>query len=567
MGQPSDASASRPARRDPRPRRCGSGAVLTAPLSHRRGVAVAALCLVQFMDVLGVTVVVTSLPAMLASLHAPESFGSLIATGYAMFFGGLLMLGARLGDRYGHRRTILASLAVFAAGALVAATAPSVLALAAGRCLQGAAAAASVPSALRLLTTLTAEGAARHRAIAAWSAAGAAAGASGFVVGGIVTDLTSWRVIFWAYLPFAAALAGVIAVSVPRDVARSQAVSLNLAGSAIFTATVMAFVVGATLITQPAGRLAGGLLLAACFVLPAVFRVVDRRAAAPLLPPELLRSRPLRLGALGAALNTGTTSSVITLVTLYLQDSLGRTPLQAGASLLPFSLAVIAGSALAAAVQRRAGPPRLVAQRLIAAGLALIAVAEAALIPLAELAWAVPLCAAVGGAGIGVSSVAATGLGTDVAPRWRGGASGIINTAAQAGTAVSIAALLLVAGATGETPAQGTPPPRIAWALAVIVAAAGAVRFALARCGPVPALAEQAVIEADAPAEGAAAEAPPLRGCGRRCAPLRHQPVDGPGGGGRGAAARSRPDQRPRPSRFAAAIVVFSTSAKAFQPR
>ena len=185
--------------------------------ARRVGVAVAALCLVQFMDVLGVTVVVTSLPAMLASLHAPDSLGSLIATGYAMFFGGLLMLGARLGDRYGHRRAILVSLAVFATGALVAATAPSVLALAAGRCLQGAAAAASVPSALRLLTTITAEGPARQRAIAAWSAAGAAAGASGFVVGGIVTDLTSWRVIFWAYLPLAAALATVIAVSVPQD--------------------------------------------------------------------------------------------------------------------------------------------------------------------------------------------------------------------------------------------------------------------------------------------------------------------------------------------------------------
>src|ERR1700722_874732 len=113
-----------------------------APGSARRvGVAVVALCLVQFMDVLGVTVVVTSLPAMLASLRAPESFRSLIATGYAMVFGGLLMLGARLG----RGRTILASRAVFAVAARVAATAPSVLALPAGRSLQGAAAAASVP--------------------------------------------------------------------------------------------------------------------------------------------------------------------------------------------------------------------------------------------------------------------------------------------------------------------------------------------------------------------------------------------------------------------------------------
>ena len=284
--------------------------VPAAGSARRAGVAVAALCLVQFMDVLGVTVVVTSLPAMLASLHAPDSYGSLIATGYAMFFGGLLMLGARLGDRYGHRRTILVSLAVFAVGAAVAGAAPSILALTAGRCLQGAAAAASVPSALRLLTTLTPEGAARHRAIAAWSAAGAAAGASGFVVGGIVTDLTSWRFIFWAYLPLAAVLAAVIAASVPRDSGRRQAESLNLAGSAIFTGAVMAFVVGTTLITQPGGRIVGGLLLAACLVLAGGFVLVDRRAAAPLLPPELTGSRWLRLGTLGGFLNTATTSSV-----------------------------------------------------------------------------------------------------------------------------------------------------------------------------------------------------------------------------------------------------------------
>src|SRR5580692_3822161 len=225
--------------------------------ARRAGVAVAALCLVQFMDVLGVTVVVTSLPAMLASLHAPDSYGSLIATGYAMFFGGLLMLGARLGDRYGHRRTILVSLAVFAVGAALAGAAPSVLALTAGRCLQGAAAAASVPSALRLLTTLTPEGPARHRAIAAWSAAGAAAGASGFVVGGIVTDLASWRFVFWGYVPLAAVLAAAIISSVPRDRVADPGRSLNLAGSATFTAAIMAFVVGTTLIAQPAHRLSG----------------------------------------------------------------------------------------------------------------------------------------------------------------------------------------------------------------------------------------------------------------------------------------------------------------------
>jgi MFS family permease len=441
--------------------------------------AVAALCLVQFIDVLGVTVVVTSLPSMLSSLHASQSYSTLVATGYAMFFGGLLMLGARLGDRYGHRRTILVSLAVLAAGGLVAATASSVFTLAAGRSLQGAAAAASVPSALRLLTTVTADGAPRRRAIAAWSAAGAAAGASGFVIGGIVTGLASWRLIFWAYLPLAAILAVAIAASVPPGADDRAATSLNLAGSAVFTLAVMTFIVGTTIVTQPAGRLAGGLLLVASVVLAGVFPIVDRRMAAPLFPAPLIGNRRLRQGSLGGFLNTAATSSVITLLTLYLQDTLRRTPIEAAATLLPFSLLVIAGSAGSAVLQRR-WPP----QRVVATGLLIIAVADAALVPAARSPWAVPVCVAAAGLGIGLSSVAATGLGTEVGERWRGGASGIINTAAQLGTALGTAVLLLIASVTSGLPGPGHPPPDLAWGVGAAVAAAGALRFAMVRSRP-----------------------------------------------------------------------------------
>jgi MFS family permease len=438
--------------------------------------AVAALCLVQFTDVLGVTVVVTALPSMLASLHAAQSYSAIIATSYAMFFGGLLVLGARLGDRYGHRRTILASLALFAVGAAVTAAAPSAIVLTVGRCLQGGAAAASVPSALRLLTAITAEGPQRRRAVAAWSAAGAAAGASGFVAGGIITDLTNWRVVFWAYVPLAALLGAVIAASVPPDADRGQRPgSLNLAGSAALTTAVMAFVAGTTAIAQPGWRVAGGLALAGCAALAVLFVVIDRRAAAPLLPRQLTGERPLRQGALGGFLNTATTSSVITLVTLYLQNTLRRSPLDAAATLLPFSLMAIAGSALSAVLQRRLRP-----QAVMAAGLAVIAAADALLIPLAGRLWAVPAGAAAGGAGIGLSSVAATGLGTDVPLPWRGGAAGLINTTAQVGTAVGTAVLLLIASATSGIPAAGSAPPRVAWAAGAAAAAAGAAWFGIA---------------------------------------------------------------------------------------
>jgi MFS family permease len=444
----------------------------TGDRARNGSLAIAALCSVQFADVLGVTVVVTALPTMLADLRAPASSAGLVAGGYALFFGGLLMLGARLGDRFGHRRTIIASLAVLAVGALLGAATGSVWLLAAARCLQGAAAAAAVPSALRLLTTLPADGPRRRRAIAAWSAAGASAGASGFVIGGAVTGLTSWRLVFWAYLPLTAVLAAAVVRAVPRDRSARSARPLNAAAAAMFTAAVMAIVAGTTLMAQPSQRAAGAAIVVLAAPLTAAFIRADRRAAAPLLPAAVLQIPPLRGGALGSFINTAATSSAMTLATLYLQDTLHHSPLAAAAMLVPFSLAVVAGSALAGPVLSRIKP-----RRAMTTGLALIAVADAALTAGAAHGWALPACVAAAGAGLGLSSVAATTLGTAVADKWRGTASGIINTAAQLGTAAGVAAVLLIAAATTGLPGPGTGAPSIGWAAAAAIATAGALAF------------------------------------------------------------------------------------------
>ena len=344
--------------------------------------------------------------------------------------------------------------------------------LTAARCLQGAAAAASVPSALRLLTSLTPDGPRRRRAIAAWSTAGASAGASGFVVGGVVTDLASWRLVFWAYLPLAAALAAAVVCSVPRDRGPGPAGSLNAAAAVAFTGAVMAVVVGTTVIARPGQRAAGAAIVLLAAPLAAVFVRADRRAAAPLLPAAVRRIPPLRRGAAGAFLNTAATSSAMTLATLYLQDTLHRSPLQAAAALVPFSLAVVVGSALAAPVLRRIRP-----QPAMATGLAVIAAADAALTACAAHGWALSACVATAGAGLGLSSVAATTLGTMVPGTLRGTASGIINTAAQLGTATGIAVLLLIEAAATGPPGLGTGAPVIAWVAAAAIAAAGALAF------------------------------------------------------------------------------------------
>jgi MFS family permease len=406
---------------------------------------------------------------------------SLISAGYAMFFGGLLMLGARLGDRAGHRRIILTGLALFALAAVVGATATSAVVLTAARCLQGAAAALSVPSALRLLTTLTSDGRERERAIAAWSASGAAVGASGFVVGGVVTYLAGWRTVFWAYLPLAMLLAVAIGRAVPPDGGADRSVRLNIPGVGTFTGAVMGFVVAMTLLPEPGRAALAAALFAVAVVLAGLFIAVDRRCAAPLLPRAVLGERPLRQGAAGALLNTLTTGSAITLATLYLQNTRRQSPLVAGLMLLPFSLAVIAGSAVAAPALAR-----WPAQRLVCVGLAAIAVSDAALIPAVGSTWALPMCVAVGGTGIGVSSVAATRLGTSVPVAVRGTASGIINTAAQLGTALGMAALLFVAALSTGIPEAGSPVPAIARGIAALISCIGAIIFGVRSAGQAP---------------------------------------------------------------------------------
>jgi MFS family permease len=449
--------------------------------STRLGSVVAALCLVQFVDVLGVTVVVTALPAMLSDVRGTSADGTLVATGYAMFFGGLLMFGARLGDRLGHRRTILGSLGVFAVGSLLAAVAGSVVVLTAARCVQGAAAAAAVPSALKLLTTMAGDERTRARAVAAWSAAGAAAGAAGFVVGGVVSAVTTWRVIFWGLLVMAAAQAVAITLLVPSDPRSTGRTPLNAVGSVLLTGAVMLVVVGATLLGEDSRRLPGALLVGAAVLVGTGFVAADRRSVSPVLPRPLLRSPRVLRGTAGSFVNTATTS-VATLITLYLQSTLGRSPLEAAATLLPLSASVIAGAAVAGRLIVRR--PR---ERVTAVGLALIGAGIAAPLLAPEAAVLVGAGMAVAGVGLGLAAVATTSLGTDVEESLRATSSGVINTSAQLGTAIGTALVLLVAAATTGVPAAGTGTPVVAWAAPAVLAVISAFAFARLRPGREPA--------------------------------------------------------------------------------
>ena len=422
---------------------------------------VATLCGVQFVDVLGVTSAITAIPAMLAGVSAPASATPILATVYAMFFGGLMMLGARLGDRYGHRRVLLVGCAAFAAVGLVGASSQEIVQLVAARGLQGAAAAISVPSALRLLLDAAPEPADRRTALAAWSASGAAAGALGLLVGGVLTDVFGWRAVFWVNVPVGILLVIAVRAVVPQSAPERDGPRLDAAGAALLTGAVMTLIVGASAIEDPHRRAAGGLLAVAGLAAGAGFLAQQRRAREPLVPQEAFASAALRTGTVVSFVNTATTSSTGVLATLLLQQELGVSAVGAGLTLVPFSLGVVGGSALSKPLGSR-----LAVRRLAAAGLGGIAAGNLVLALTYGSITGVVAGVLVAGVGLGVASVAATAIGTDVSDDLGGTASGVLNTGAQLGTAIGVAALLVVAAGI-DRPWPGTA---VAWAVAAVLA-------------------------------------------------------------------------------------------------
>jgi hypothetical protein len=432
----------------------------------RRG-AVVLLCAVQFVDVLGVTSATTAVPEMIRALGASPSAAALIITPYAMFFGGLLVLGARLGDRFGHRRILLTGIALFVVVSIAGSLSTDVLELMLTRALLGAAAAVSVPSSLRLLLAAAPEGSARVSALAGWSAAGAAAGAAGFVVGGLVTQLLDWRAVFWINAPIGLLLAAGVMVYVRPLAPIDSGRRLDVLGATLLILAVMGVVLGATSLERPDTRGAGLALLVLAVVFGAAFAFRQRRAREPLIPAAAFRSPPLRTGTLVSFVNTATTSSAVVLATLELQNELGLSPLAAGLSLVWLSLAVIGGAALTKPLAARQR-----SEVIGALGLATIALGNVVLSVTVGTVAGILVGTIVIGSGLGLASVAGTSIGTAVPGSLAGVASGVLNTGAQLGSAIGIAVVVLIA--TTTSPAAG-------WGVAAVAATATAAWLATRR--------------------------------------------------------------------------------------
>jgi EmrB/QacA subfamily drug resistance transporter len=411
---------------------------------ERKDAALILLCVAQFVDVLDVNAVIVALHTIGQDLGFSQAGLQWAVSAYVLFFAGFLLLVGRVADLWGRRRTFVVGLAVFTAASLCCGLSVSKEMMVVSRAFQGLGAATTAPAALSIITTIFAEGRERDRAVAAWTAVAAGGGAAGLLLGGFITDVLGWQWIFFVNVPVGAAGIALSQVLLPesRDPAASR--RLDLLGAGTVTSGLVLLVLALTR-TEEAG-FGSPITLATLGFAAALFGAfvfVERRAADPLVPLRLFRLRGLVGAALVAFAITAATAPVGVLVTLYLQNTLGYPASFAGLAGLPFSLCVIAGSMLGGRISGRIG-----GRVTMSLGLAVVAVSALLTAGIsAEGGVAYVLAgAALSGLGLGCASVASTARGTwAVEEGKRGLASGFMNTSAQVGTALELAALLTLA--------------------------------------------------------------------------------------------------------------------------
>ncbi len=427
------------------------------------------------MVVLDFSIVNVALASIERELHFAASAVQWIVTGYAIAFGGLLILGGRAADLFGRRRMFMAGLLVFSAASLAGGLAQDPVLLVASRVVQGAGAALVAPAALSLITTGFAEGPKRTRALGIYGATASIGFVAGQVLGGVLVNFTSWRAVFLVNVPVGA-LALLLA---PRLLGESRQDSsgrkLDVGGAILITVTVAALVFAVSQVeilglASPAVLLA----VAAAITAAAGFVMVERHHPDPLVRLDLLGRASLRTAAtLNLLLGMWNAGELIVL-SLYLQQVLHYSPLETGLVIAPQGIIGFTAGAFGAALARRVGIRRVL---ILTSVVATAGFGFLTHLPAAGGGYS-PLLAAVMLVGFGTAGMAFGTMVTasqGVADNEQGLVGGVVNTSRQVGAAIGAALLPAVAEAvshTGQT--AGAGGDRAAMLAAAVVAAAAA---------------------------------------------------------------------------------------------
>ena len=411
-----------------------------SPVPHLRATLLLA-CLAQFMVILDVSVVNVALPAIRHGLGFTESDLQWVVNAYTVTFAGFLLLGGRAADLLGRRRVFVTGLVLFALASLAGGFANSQGLLIAARAVQGLGGAVIAPASLSILTTTFSEGAARNRAVGIWGAMGGAGGAAGVLLGGIVTDVFSWRNV---PIGLIAAVAAHRLLLESRSTARAQ--EFDLRGALAATIGLSLLVLGIVRTDQTGwGDTSTLLLIAAGIALLGVFLVIEGRVArSPLMPLRIYRSRTLSAANVIVLLVGGASFGMWFFMSLYLQQVHGYSPIRAGLAFLPMTLCIVAGSTLASRLVGRVG-----AKPILIAGMTSLTVGLFWFTDISvhgSYVGAMLFPSLLTALGIGLAFVPATiSAVAGVAPHEAGLASGLVNTARLFGGALGLAILAAIA--------------------------------------------------------------------------------------------------------------------------
>ncbi|RSO02168.1 MFS transporter [Streptomyces sp. WAC 05379] len=417
------------------------------PVDPRRWAALALICLAQFMLVLDVTVVNVALPDMAADLDLGRQSLTWVVTAYTLCFGGLMLLGGRLADALGARRTLLAGLALFTTASLITGLAQNATMLLGGRISQGVGAALLSPAALSLVTT-TFHGADRNKALGVWSAIGGAGAAAGVLLGGVLTDGPGWQWVFYVNVPVGLLLLVALPALVPARA--PQPARLDIPGALLVTTGTAALIYG-LVEAGDAGWVDTSTLLplAGAVVAYAAFAAVERASQEPLMDLRMFTRRPVLAGAFLMLTATALLISFFFLGSVYLQHIRGFSPLRTGLLFLPVAVATGIGAHLGSRLVGRIGSrPTAVAG---------MAVAAAGTIPLTRLSESgsvyAGLLPGVVIASLGLGAIFVTAATTALAmveQREAGLASGVVNTFHEVGGSIGVAVVSTIAASGFE---------------------------------------------------------------------------------------------------------------------
>jgi len=417
-------------------------------MTERRKLWILVLCCIgQFMVILDVSVVNVALPSIRSGLHFSAADLQWVVNAYTLTFAGFLLLGGRACDLLVRRHVFNFGMGLFALASLVGGLAQSQTMLVLARGIQGLGGAVVAPATLSIITSTFTEDGERNKALGAWGAMGAAGGATGVLLGGILTQALSWRWILFINVPIGAAavLASLRVIGTERPASPDRR-NFDVAGAITGTLGLIVLTFGIVKTESYGWGSARTLItLGIAVALLALFLLIETRfASAPLMPISIFRSRQLSGANVVVLLLGASAFAMWYFLSLYLQEVRGFSPIKTGLAFLPGTLALAATAQMAGKRLHNLGPGRLLTlgMGLIAIGLIWLGQVSAS----GSYASDVLVPFIIAGAGIGITFVSVTVAGmAGVRPNEVGLASGLINTSRQIGGSLGLAILATIA--------------------------------------------------------------------------------------------------------------------------